>query len=183
MLIKDCNIIWVTGLSGSGKTTLARRITEILNERGIQTIMLDGDDLRKILGSYQFNTKNNHEIESRIEIGLFYSRLCQFLRSKGLNIVISTISMYKKVQDWNKENLINYQEVYLEVPLDELRKRDPKGIYKKFKLGKLSNVAGLDLPVNEPDNPRWHFKYDQKLEPDRMAEIIINDLYSSENNA
>ena len=65
----------------------------------------------------------------------------------------------------------------MDVPLTELRKRDPKGIYKSYFEGKTKNVAGLDLKVHKPENPRWLFKFDKNLSIENIASKIINDLY------
>ena len=58
--------------------------------------------------------------------------------------------MFEEVYTWNRNNLPNYFEVYLKVPLKELRTRDPKSIYRRYDKGTISNVAGLDLVVDEP---------------------------------
>ena len=72
---------------------------------------------------------------------------------KDLRWVFATISLFREVHKWNRENLPSYFEVYLKVPLEELRRRDPKGIYRRFEYGQIVNVAGLDLPIDEPEVP------------------------------
>ena len=84
-----------------------------------------------------------------------YAHLCRVIASQGLTVVIATISLFREVHDWNRANLPGYFEVYLQVPLDELRRRDPKGIYRRFDAGELANVAGLDLPIDEPKAADW----------------------------
>ncbi|NCY22974.1 adenylyl-sulfate kinase, partial [bacterium] len=66
---------------------------------------------------------------------------------------IATISLFREVHQWNRQNLPGYFEIYLKVPIEELRRRDSKGIYKKFDTGEIQNVAGLDLQVDEPAKP------------------------------
>ena len=70
-------------------------------------------------------------------------------------MVIATISLFREVHAWNRAHLPGYFEVYLKVPLDELRRRDPKGIYRRFDACELTHVAGLDLPIDEPDTADW----------------------------
>jgi adenylylsulfate kinase len=82
-----------------------------------------------------------------------YSRLAHLLASQGHVVVVATISMFREVYEWNRENLPGYLEVYLRVPLDERRRRDPKGIYEAFARGELVHVAGLDISVDEPQYP------------------------------
>lgn len=177
MLKKEPKIIWITGLSGAGKTTLAGIITKKLNAKNLTTIMLDGDELRKILSSFEFDNLENHKIEKRIELALSYSRLCRYLSENGFNVVIATISLYRKVLNWNVKNLKNYYEVFLDVSLDELKKRDTKGIYKKFEEGKVKNIAGLDIKIDMPKKPKWHFKNCMQNDFQTIADKIIKDLY------
>ena len=179
MSLKEPNIIWITGLSGAGKTTLGEIILKKLKGRKIPTIMLDGDELRKILGVYNFNNLENHKLVKRIDIALAYSRLCKYLSEQGFTIIIATISLYQKVHNWNKLNLKNYYEVYLEVPINELKRRDPKGIYKRYDKGEIKNIAGLDLPIDEPEFPKWHFKFKDKMDFYEVADIILNELYET----
>ena len=151
--LKDCGrVIWITGLSGSGKSTLATLLTLRIRQCGEPTILLDGDELRNVLGVADTNA-NNHRREARLLIAMKYSHLCQLLASQGFTVVIATISLFREVHKWNRENLPSYFEVYLKVPLEELRRRDPKGIYRRFYSGQMVNVAGLDLPIDEPEVP------------------------------
>ena len=78
-------------------------------------------------------------------------------------VVIATISMFDELYAWNRENITNYFEVYLKVPLYELRRRDPKFIYQRYENGELINVAGLDLSVNPPQTP--HLTLDFETQP------------------
>ena len=151
--LNDCGrVIWITGLSGSGKSTLATLLTFRIRQSGEPTILLDGDELRKVLGVADTNV-NNHRRETRLLLAMKYSHLCQLLASQGFTVVIATISLFREVHKWNRENLPSYFEVYLKVPLEELRRRDPKGIYRRFDSGQIVNVAGLDLPIDEPEVP------------------------------
>ena len=65
-------------------------------------------------------------------------------------MVISTISMFKQIHVWNRSNIRGYFEVYIKREMKDLISRDTKGIYKNFKLGKIKNVLGLDLKLDEP---------------------------------
>ena len=87
---------------------------------------------------------------SRINLGLKYGLLCKNLSDQGFIVIIATIAMFDKIYAWNRQNLENYLEIYLKVPLDELCMRDNKKIYKRYENGLLNNVAGLDLTIDEP---------------------------------
>lgn len=168
-------ILWITGLSGSGKTTLAREVCQRLEGARRTVILLDGDELRSI-----FNNALADEIsltrEGRLELALKYGRLCMMLGKQGLDIVIATISLFKEVHAWNLENLENYYQVYLNVPHAELRERDPKGIYRRFDDGEITNVAGLDIEIDAPRSPDWAPVYDPQKSASALAEELIEKL-------
>ena len=118
-------VIWITGLSGAGKTTLAEELNLRLQSRGLSPILLDGDLLRNI-----FITKHSRQHafnrNSRINLGLKYGLLCKTLSAQGFTVIIATIAMFDEVYNWNRNNIKNYFEIYLKVPLEELYLRDKK---------------------------------------------------------
>jgi adenylylsulfate kinase-like enzyme len=145
-------VIWITGLSGAGKSTLSEELCLRFRERGLRPVLLDGEILRNLFK----NTKapnDTYNREARIQLALKYAHLCEILSSQGFTVVIATVSMFREIYAWNRANFPNYFEVYLKVPLDELRLRDPKKIYQRYDAGDLSDVAGLDLSVDEPLEP------------------------------
>ena len=172
-------VIWITGLSGAGKTTLAKEAVILLKKRGLNPILLDGDPLRKILNS-NLQDGNTYNREERVKTALQYAQMCQLLSSQGFTVVIATISMFKEVYLWNQKNLPKYFEVYLKVPLQELRRRDPKNIYKKFYSGDLMNVAGLDLVVDEPTGSNMVLDFELQPtaweSPVNLADRLVQEL-------
>ena len=113
-----------------------------------------------------------------MNLAMQYSRLCRMLVKQGFNVVIATISMFHEVYAWNRNNIPGFYLIYLKVPVSELRRRDSKGIYKKYDAGEIVNVAGLDLEVDDPLNPDLLFEYnvDQPLSIEEMTNIVINKL-------
>jgi len=91
-------------------------------------------------------------------------------------VVIATISLFREVHEWNRANLPGYFEVYLKVPVEELRRRDPKGIYHRFDAGELTHVAGLDLPIDEPEAADWTVEFVPERPVGVLAEIFLNLL-------
>ena len=168
-------MIWITGLSGAGKTTLAREVAGLIRLAGRAVLVLDGDELREVFASGAF-TAQNHGRVGRLELALQYAHLCRVIAGQGLTVVIATISMFREVHTWNRANLPGYFEVYLRVPLNELRRRDPKGIYRRFDSGELTNVAGLDLVVDEPDAADWLIDFDSIKPASVLAEELIDIL-------
>ena len=156
-------------MSGSGKTTLANLVTKSLKKSGSPVIMLDGDILRECFGIEGQNSRRE-----RIKIAFTYSRLCRMISEQNINVVIATIALFKEVHVWNRAHIKNYFEVFLDVPIYELQKRDPKGIYEKALKGTLKNVAGIDLSVDFPSNPNLHFKYSDGMNPEEMKNQILS---------
>ena len=164
-------VVWITGLSGAGKTTLARKFVDGLRGQGRSVILLDGDELREVFGATT-DQPHSYGRDSRLALALRYAQLCQVIAAQGHIVVIATISLFHEVHAWNRAHLPGYFEIYLKVPLEELRRRDPKHIYKRFDAGELHNVAGLDLPIDEPCAPDWAVEF----EPERSARTLADDL-------
>ncbi|WP_200870544.1 adenylyl-sulfate kinase [Methylobacter tundripaludum] len=164
-------VIWITGLSASGKTTLAKDVARRLREQGVNVVFLDGDELREVFGATLFSSQN-HGREGRLALAFQYAHLCRILAQQGLTVVIATISLFREIHVWNRANLPGYFEVYLKVPIEELRRRDPKGIYRRFDAGELADVAGLDLQVDAPEAADWVVEFD----PNRSIATIADEL-------
>lgn len=164
-------VIWITGLSGAGKSTLAHKVLANLRADGKPAIMLDGDEMRDVFGAVEPNLQN-HSREARLALSMQYARLCRLIAAQNLIVIIATISLFSEVHEWNRANLPGYFEVFLRVPVKELRRRDPKGIYRRFDAGELDNVAGLDLPIDEPAAANWIIDY----KPDHSITALALDL-------
>ena len=168
-------VIWITGLSGAGKSTLAHTVVTQLRTDGQAVVMLDGDELRQVFGAVAANAQN-HGREGRLALAMQYAHLCRILAQQGLTVVIATISLFKKVHVWNRANLPGYFEVYLKVPVEELRRRDPKGIYRRFDAGELTDVAGLDVPIDEPEAAHWVVKFESGRTVGVLTDELLNKL-------
>lgn len=166
-------VIWITGLSGAGKSTLASELADRLRASGMAVVMLDGDELREVFGAVAENVQNYCR-EGRLALAMQYAYLCRVVAAQGLTVVIATISLFREVHTWNRANLPGYFEVYLKVPAEELRRRDPKGIYRRFDSGELTHVAGLDLPIDEPEASDWVVEF----LPKRPAKVNAEEIFS-----
>lgn len=135
-------VVWITGLSGSGKTTLA----QALHKEWPDAILLDGDDMRKVLGM----ENAGFDKRGRKNLAFIYARLAQLISSQGFRVIVSTISLFNDIHTWNRDNIPNYIEVFLDVPYEIRAERDPKGLYAGEKSGKVQNMAGGSTSVELP---------------------------------
>ena len=106
-----------------------------------------------------------------------YARLCRLLSEQETHVVCSTISMFHDVRLWNQENICNYKEIYLRAPIDILKERDSKGIYSRAEKGELTDVMGVDLPFEEPDNPNLIIDNDGSRSVDEIVEILLSTFH------
>jgi len=141
-------VYWITGLSGAGKTTLGRELWGRLRAAGRQVIFLDGDVLRAVIAE-----DLGHGVSDRRHSAMRNARLSQLLAGQGVDVVCATISLFHEVQRWNRENIPGYREIYLRVPLEELRRRDSKGIYAQSERAETCDVVGIDVPAEPPEAP------------------------------
>lgn len=173
--MKTGRTIWITGLSGAGKSTLAGPVADGLRQSGEIVVLLDGDELRAVFGPTATSAAS-HTRAARLDLALRYGRLCGMLSNQGLTVVIATISLYREVQEWNRQNLPGYTEIFLDVPLAELRRRDPKGIYRRFDAGEITDVSGLDVAVDYPTAPDLHLRWDSGVGIDDLTVQVLSLL-------
>lgn len=138
-------VIWITGFSGAGKTTIGRLVYERLQGIKSNVVFLDGDMLRDIFGN-----ESGYTLEERRELAMSYSRLCRMLSEQGVDVICATISLFKEVHNYNRKNIKNYYEIFIECQMQELIRRDQKGIYSKALNDKIENVVGLNLSYDRP---------------------------------
>jgi cytidine diphosphoramidate kinase len=141
-------VFWITGLSGAGKTTLGQELCSRLRSAGRSVTFLDGDALRAVIAE-----DLGHSADNRRRSAMRNARLCRLLAEQGADVVCATISLFHEVQRWNRDNIPGYREIYLRVPLDELQRRDSKGIYAGAQRGDACNVVGIDVPAEVPEGP------------------------------
>src|ERR1700683_1640462 len=141
-------VYWITGLSGAGKSTVGKELWRRLRAIGHAAVLLDGDTVREAIAE-----DLGHTAANRRQSAMRNARLCRLLSSQGIDVICPTISLFHDVQRWNRANIPGYCEIYLRVPMDELRRRDPKGIYAAAHRGELRDVVGLDVPAELPESP------------------------------
>lgn len=140
-------LIWITGLSGSGKTTIGKAVYKKLKKTYDNTVFLDGDIFREVLGN-----DLGHTPKDRLENAKRIHKMCKFLISQDINVVCATMSLYKEIHDLNRKEIEEYFEVFIECTIEELIKRDQKELYSKALKGERDDVVGVNLPYDKPYN-------------------------------
>lgn len=142
---KSCTI-WMSGLSGSGKSTIANLLEVELNSKGHHTFILDGDNTR--LG---LNKGLGFSEEDRIENIRRVAEVCKLMNEAGLIVICSFISPFEKNREQAKEIIgDNFFEVFIDASLETCETRDPKGLYKKARLGEIKDFTGISSPFETP---------------------------------
>ncbi|MCM1425818.1 MAG: adenylyl-sulfate kinase [Eubacterium sp.] len=167
---KKGRLYWITGLSGAGKTTISTLLYNYLRQKQDNIFLIDGDKIREV---YQ-NT--DYTEAGREKISYMNMRLCKMLTDQGIDVIIAVIGMRDAYRKWNRENIENYREIYLEVPMEELIRRDSKQIYSRALRKELTNVYGIDMPYEEPKNPDVHIINDSTNTPEEVCQMIVEQL-------
>ena len=152
-------VVWIIGLSGAGKTTLANEVVAHVRRNQSNIVLIDGDVVREVFGNDLGHTMEDRRTNAR--------RICQLgklLDDQGVNVVCAILSLFPESRIWNRENLKNYYEVFIDTPMQDLVRRDSKGIYRRFNSGEIRDVAGMDIEFPRPDN----------------ADLIIDNINSKE---
>ena len=162
-------MLWITGLSGSGKTTISLKLKKILSKKYSNIVLFDGDALRKKL-----NIKNSifFTYKKRKTLGLKYVKLCKEFVEKDKFVIIAAMALIKDVQVEYKK-IKNNMDIFLDVPIKELKKRDPKKLYKKYYNGEVKNMAGLDLKYDIPKKPTLLVKWNKTLTKQNIIKKIL----------
>ncbi|HLP80015.1 MAG TPA: adenylyl-sulfate kinase [Acidobacteriota bacterium] len=135
-------VIWLYGLPASGKTTLANKLKSQMQEKGIPVINLDGDEIRSGLNNdLGFSHQDRYENIRRI------AQAAKLFTARGYNVIVSAITPRKIFRDLAKEILgTALIDVFVQCPITVCEKRDPKGLYKKVREGKIQHFTGISDP-------------------------------------
>ena len=161
-------VYWLTGLSGAGKTTIGKILYTKIKEKHINTVFLDGDTLREVFGN-----DLGYSEEDRRKCAMRYSKLCDMLQKQDMYVICCTISMFDSVREWNRKNIENYYEIFIKTSLQILQKRDQKGLYSKYKVGKEKELAGFQVGVELPKQPDLILQNDGEQTPEEQATFIM----------
>jgi adenylylsulfate kinase len=163
-------------LSASGKSTIAVALEQVLLQRGKHAYRLDGDNIR-----HGLNKNLGFSAEDRAENIRRIGEVAKLFADAGLIAITSFISPYaadrNKVRKLHDEAKLPFLEVYVDCPIAEAEKRDPKGLYKKARAGQLKGFTGIDDPYEAPATPELHLRTDRLSVEQSVGELL--DLLES----
>ena len=165
-------IIWFTGLSGAGKSTIANVLDQKLFALGNHTMLLDGDNLR-----HGLNRDLGFTEADRVENIRRIAEVGSLMVDAGLIVIASFISPFRAERD-TVRGLVDkgdFIEVFVNTPIEECMRRDPKGLYAKAKEGKIKNFTGIDAPYEAPERPEIRLET-VGHRPDELADQIVELL-------
>ena len=163
---KKGRVFWITGYSGSGKTEIAKKIKKFISKKFGETLIISGDDLRDIFFLKKYDKK------SRIKYALAYSRFCKLVSNQGVNIIISTVSLFNQVRLWNKKNISKYTEIYIKSELSEIINFNKKRKIYDIK----KNIMGKNIKAQLPKKPHIFLKNDFSKTINQLSKDLIQKI-------
>jgi adenylylsulfate kinase len=185
---KGC-VIWFTGLSGSGKSTVANVLDHQLSRLGVNSAVLDGDNVRHGLNAGPGMLTEAHGEDFARRFGLGFSAIdreenirrigavAQLFAQAGLISLTAFISPYRRDRDMVRATMGpgDFIEIFVDTPLEVCEARDPKGLYKKARAGELKGFTGIDDPYEAPQAPELTLLAGEKA-PEALAAEVIDYL-------
>jgi adenylylsulfate kinase len=162
--------VWLTGLSGSGKTTLAQHLAEEMGKRGMKAIVIDGEEMRRSLGDGLGFSPEDRKVQAK---RLAY--ISGILAKNGIVAVAASVSPSREARETARKELGDFVEVYVKCDARTRAGREEKGLYEKFEKGQVSNLAGADLPYEEPESPEVVCDTSE-LDPEESVQKVMKKL-------
>lgn len=159
--------VWFTGLSGAGKSTLAERLAPVLRERGKNVEILDGDVVRTNLSKGLGFSKEDRDTNI-----LRIAFVAHLLSRNGVAVITAAISPYAAIRAQARQQIGDFVEVYVRCSIEELTRRDVKGLYAKAIAGEIKNFTGVSDPYEAPLDPEIVVDSEHETEEESLAKIV-----------
>ena len=165
-------VLWFTGLSGAGKSTIANLLERKLHTEGRHTYVLDGDNVR-----HGLNRDLGFTEADRVENIRRVGEVAALMADAGLLVIVSFISPYQADRDAARDKLPagEFLEVFIDTPIAECRRRDPKGLYSKADAGLIQNFTGVNAPYEAPVAPDIHVRASAGT-VEQSVELLLSEL-------
>lgn len=166
---KGCTL-WLTGLPSSGKSTIGFSLEHLLVQRGHLAYVLDGDNIR-----HGLNKNLGFSAEDRAENIRRIGEVARLFADTGVITITSFVSPYRKDRDGVRELHakagLPFIEVFVDTPIAECEKRDPKGLYAKARAGEIKGFTGVDDPYEPPASPEVRLEAGRRKLEECVAEL------------
>jgi adenylylsulfate kinase len=185
-------VVWFTGLSGSGKSTIANHVDVRLNELGIPSFLLDGDNIRHGLNASPEMLEPIFGSEFAQRFGLGFSAtdreenirriaaVAEILCSAGLIALTAFVSPFRRDRELARQNICrfgeptDFVEVFVDTPIDVCEARDPKGMYKKARAGQIKDFTGITQSYEPPERPEIRLAGDGCTAEDFADQVVAH---------
>jgi bifunctional enzyme CysN/CysC len=169
------SVLWFTGLSGAGKTTIARAVEQALFAEGLQTMLLDGDQLRRgLCEDLGFSPVDRTENIRRA------GEVARLFFEQGAIVICAFVSPYRADRERVRALLPQgrFVEVFVKADIETCRARDPKGLYAGAITGRVEQFTGISAPYEEPSAPELILDT-SALSADAAVERVLQYLRAS----
>ncbi len=165
---QHARVLWFTGMSGSGKSTIANLLERKLYSEGRHTYILDGDNVR-----HGLNRDLGFTDADRVENIRRVAEVARLMADAGLVVIVSFISPFRSERRAAREMMRpgEFVEVFVDTPLEECVRRDPKGLYARALKGEIPNFTGISSPYEAPEAPEIHLETVGRT-PEEMTEAV-----------
>jgi adenylylsulfate kinase len=170
LLGQQAKVIWLTGLSGSGKSTIAQHAEKIFHQKGLLTMLLDGDNIRTgINNNLTFSDTDRIENIRRI------AEVSKLFLNCGIITLNSFVSPTNEIRKMAREIIgeDDFMEIYVNAPLEVCEARDVKGLYAKARKGLIPDFTGITAPFEAPENPALEIRTDQ-MEVNESVQMLMD---------
>ncbi len=182
-------VVWFTGLSGCGKSTVANLVDHQLHQRGVRSYVLDGDNIRHGLNATPQLLSERYGSEFAERFGLGFSQqdreenirrvgaVAELLCDAGLVALTAFVSPYRSDRDAVRKCMAegDFLEIFVDASLEVCESRDPKGLYKQARAGKIKGFTGIDAPYEPPESAELVLDANSQT-PEALAEQVIQML-------
>ncbi|KDF01137.1 adenylyltransferase [Mycolicibacterium aromaticivorans JS19b1 = JCM 16368] len=169
--------LWFTGLSGSGKSSVAVLVEQKLLEHGCPAYILDGDNLR-----HGLNADLGFSMADRAENLRRLAHIATLMADAGLTVLVPAISPLEEHRELARkvhtDQGVEFYEIFVDTPLEDCERRDPKGLYAKARAGVITHFTGIDSPYQRPKNPDLRLTPDHEC--DELAQQVVDLLEGQE---